>query len=115
MRQAARAVPDTAKLVLVQPAGRVQGGLHRAAAQRQLHLTDLFGPGVVVEVGADLDDVVADESCRGVRIGQAVEIAHALPDGRHGVQVVGDEIGLLVVDSRQHAFTLVHGWPYSVV
>ena len=106
--QPAGAVPHTAELVGVQTTGRIHSRLHRPAAESQLHLPDLAGPRVVVEVGTDLDDVIADERCRSVVVGQPIQLAHPFPHRRHGVEVVGHEIGLLVADGRQDARTFVH-------
>ena len=109
MRQAAAAVPHAAELVGVQLAfvlvGSVCTGPPLGVSST---LPDVGGPGVVVEVGADLDDVLADEGHRRVMVGQAVIVADALPDRGDRVQTVGDVVSFLVADGGQDALAFVH-------
>ncbi len=76
--------------------------MDRAAADGELHLSYFGGPGVVVEIGAHFDDVVADEFHRLVVILEPVVLAHLLPHDGHGVKVIGDEVRLLVIDCLEH-------------
>ena len=103
MRQAVAAIPHAAELVGVQQPFMVGVGMHRPAAGGQLHLAHVGGPGIIVEVGADLDDVLADERHRLMMIAQTVMRAHLVPHGGHSVEAVGNKIGFLVVDRGEDA------------
>ena len=103
MRQAAAPIPDAAEFVGVQQSLAIGVRVHRPAAGGQLHLLHIGRPRVVVEVGPDLDDVAADERHRRVVIAQAVVRTALLPHGRHGVEVVGDKVGFLVLDRGEYA------------
>ena len=61
MGHARMPVPHAAEFVLVQFAFGIEIGVHRPAARRQIKLFDFARPGIVIEVGADLDDMIADE------------------------------------------------------
>ena len=103
MRQAVAAIPHAAELVGVQQPLVIGVGVHRPAAGGQLHLAHVGGPGIIVEVGADLDDVLPDERHRLMMIAQAVMRADLVPHGGHGVEAVGDKVGFLVVDRGEDA------------
>ena len=111
VRQAVATIPHAAELVGVQQPFVVSVGVHRPAAGGQFDLAHVGGPGVIVEVGADLHDVLTDERHRLVVIAQAVIRADSVPNGRHRMKTVRDEVGFLVVNGRKHtlARSQIHG------
>ena len=100
VRHARAPVPDAAKLVHVQLAGRVQVGVNGAAAGGQVELFDLAGPRVVVEVGADLDHVVAEEIGDFFAVFQPIMVANLVVDHRDRVKIERHIVSLFVPDRR---------------
>ncbi len=104
-----RPVPDAAELVLMQLTGRVQVGVHRPAAGGQIELLDLGGPRVVVEVRADLDDVVAQEIGDFFAVRQPVVVPNLVIDHRDRVKIERHVVRFLMAHRRQRSLAPAGG------
>ena len=108
VRQAAAAIPHAAELVGVQPAASRPGRCAPARHWGSAPPCTSRSPGVVVEIGADLDDVVADERHRLVcRAGHSAAQTFSHTAGRRGSCRAQSRVAR--ADRGQHAFARVSG------
>ncbi len=111
VRQASPAIPDAPEFVLVQLARLIDVRVDRAATEGQFYFAELPPPGIIVKIRPHLDDVITYEVHRLVIILEPVVLAYFVPHAGNCVEVVGYEVGFLVLNRLKYAVASVHGCP----